>query len=166
MNKITNSMTNIQCHTIRTKNQKKKWQVTKALFGLEVTHHSNLLTQTSKSIHISSSKFSVYFTRKNLLFLFYTITYIKHPHQFFYFTRYFNKIFILLHFFIISLNYPCLRTHALSLSLSLSLLIFLELNTSLSFSVSLFSPFSHSFSKTSNPDHFFKESHAFIGVSN
>ena len=85
-----------------------------------------------KSIYISSSKFSVYFIRKNLLFLFYTITFIKHPHQFIYFIRYFNKIFILLNFFIISHNYhfnTCTRslsfithfswTGHLSLSLSL-----------------------------------------------
>ena len=47
--------------------------------------------------------------------------------------------------------------HALSLSLSLSLSLYsLFLNwTPLSLSVSLFSPFSHSFSKTTNPDHFF-----------
>ena len=85
-----------------------------------------------KSIYISSSKFYVYFIRKNLLFLFYTITFIKHPHQFIYFIRYFNKIFILLNFFIISHNYhfnTCTRslsfithfswTGHLSLSLSL-----------------------------------------------
>ena len=45
------------------------------------------------SIHISSFKFFCLFYTKNLLFLFYTITFIKHPHQFIYFTRYFNKIF-------------------------------------------------------------------------
>ena len=87
----------------------------------------------SKSIHISSSKFFVYFTRINLLFLFYTITFIKHQHQLIYFTRYYNKIFILLYLFIISL--PTLtyipRAHSLSseqitiLSLSLSLSLFL-----------------------------------------
>ena len=62
--------------------------------------------------------FCLFYT-KNLFFLFYPITFTKHPHQFIYFTRYFNKIFILLNFFIISLNYP-LPTYALSLSLSLS----------------------------------------------
>ena len=89
---------------------------------------------TNKSIHISSSKFSVYFTRKNLLFLFYTITFVKHPHQFIYFTRFFNKIFILLNFYYYFSQLPlptCVR------SLSLSLLIFPELDTSLSLSVSL-----------------------------
>ena len=44
-------------------------------------------------------------------------TFIKRSHQFIYFTRYFNKIFILLNFFIISLNYH-LPTYAFSLSLS------------------------------------------------
>ena len=60
-----------------------------------------------------------------LLFLFYTITFTKYPHQFIYFTRYFNKIFILLNFFIISLNYP-LPTYALSLSLFYLLSFFLK----------------------------------------
>ena len=93
---------------------------------------------------MSSFKFFCLFYTKNLIFLFYTITFIKHPHQFIYFTRYFNKIFILLNFFIISLNYP-LPTYALSLFLSI--LIFPEQITSLSLSLSL--------SKTTNPDHFF-----------
>ena len=53
------------------------------------------------SIYISSSKFSVYFTRKNLLFLFYTSTFTKHPHQLIYSTHLFNKIFIILLIFII-----------------------------------------------------------------
>ena len=99
-----------------------------------IVNQSELGLNMCKSIHISSSKFYVYFTRKNLLFLFYTITFIKHPHQFIYFIRYFDKIFILLNFFIISHNYhfnTCARslsfiTHFswidhLSLSLSLSL---------------------------------------------
>ena len=60
-----------------------------------------------KSIHISSSKFSVYFIRKNLLFLFYTSTFTKHPHQFIYSTHLFIKIFIILLIFIIhSLTTP------------------------------------------------------------
>ena len=59
------------------------------------------------SIHISSFKFFVYFTRKNLLFLFYTSTFTKHPHQFIYSPHLFNKIFIILQFFIIhSLTAP------------------------------------------------------------
>ena len=53
----------------------------------------------TKSNHISSCKFSVYFARKNLLFLFYTSTFIKHPHQFIYSTHLFNKIFIFFTFF-------------------------------------------------------------------
>ena len=90
----------------------------------------NLIHTKNKSFHIRPSKFFVYFTRRNLLFLFYTITFIKHPHQFIYFTRIFNKIFILLNFFIISLHSLYLynarslslfRTDHLSLSLSLSL---------------------------------------------
>ena len=66
-----------------------------------------------KSIHISFSKFSVYFARKNLLFLFYTSTFTKHPHQFIYSTHLFNKIFILFIFFIISFPLPprLLRPH-------------------------------------------------------
>ena len=39
------------------------------------------------------------FCKKNLLFLFYTSTFIKHSHQFIYFTHLFNKIFILFTFF-------------------------------------------------------------------
>ena len=56
---------------------------------------------TSKSIHINPFKFSVYFTKTNLLFLFYTSTFTEQPHQFIYFTHLFNKIFIILQFFII-----------------------------------------------------------------
>ena len=52
------------------------------------------INSNSKSNHISSCKFFVYFVRKNLLFLFYTSTFIKHPHQFIYSTHLFNKIFI------------------------------------------------------------------------
>ena len=55
-----------------------------------------------QSIHISLFKFSVYFTQKNLLFLFYTSTFTKHLHQFIYSTHLFNKIFNLFTFFIIS----------------------------------------------------------------
>ena len=59
------------------------------------------------SIRINSSKFSVYFTRKNLLFLVYTSTFTKHLHQFIYSTHLFNKIFIILLIFIIhSLTVP------------------------------------------------------------
>ena len=65
-----------------------------------------------KSNHISSCKFSVYFARKNLLFLFYTFTFTKHQHQFIYFIHLFNKIFILFTFFIIS--FPLLLSGTLS----------------------------------------------------
>ena len=57
-----------------------------------------------KSNHISSWKRFHLFYTKNLHFLFYTITFTKHPHQFIYFTRLFNKIFILHQFFIIFPN--------------------------------------------------------------
>ena len=55
-----------------------------------------------KSNHINSCKFSIYFARKNLFFLFYTSTFTKTSHQFIYSTHLFNKIFILFAFFIIS----------------------------------------------------------------
>ena len=42
--------------------------------------------------------------KRNILFLFYTPTFIKHSHQFIYSKHLFNKIFILLHFFSISFN--------------------------------------------------------------
>ena len=51
---------------------------------------------------ISSCKLSVYFTQKKLFFLFYTPIFTKHSRQSIYFTHLFNKIFILLQFFIIS----------------------------------------------------------------
>ena len=106
------------------------------------THYLPYLPQyvfskpTNKSIHISSSKFSVYFTRKNLLFLFYTITFVKHPHQFIYFTRFFNKIFILLNFYYYFSQLP-LPTCVRSLSLSLSLYSFFLNWTPLSLSLCL-----------------------------
>ena len=60
-----------------------------------------------KNIYISSSKFSVYFAWKNLLFLFYTSTFTKYLYQFIYFIHLFNKIFIILLIFIIhSLTVP------------------------------------------------------------
>ena len=80
------------------------------LFQFNIT-----IINTWLSNHISSFKFSVYFTRKNLLFLFYTSTFTKHSHQFIYSTHLFNKIFILLHFFIIFLLMA-----SLSLTASLS----------------------------------------------
>ena len=60
-----------------------------------------------KNIYISSSKFSVYFAWKNLLFLFYTSTFTKYLYQFIYSIHLFNKIFIILLIFIIhSLTIP------------------------------------------------------------
>ena len=47
-----------------------------------------------KSNHINSCKISIYFVRKNLLFLFYTLTFTKLPHQLIYSTHLFNKIII------------------------------------------------------------------------
>ena len=69
---------------------------------MQMYKYANIHTfKSTQSIYINSSKFFVYFTRKNLLFLFYTSTFIKHPHQFIYFTHLFNKIFIILLIFII-----------------------------------------------------------------
>ena len=67
-----------------------------------------------KRNHISLCKFSVYFARKNLLFLFYTFIFTKHLHQFIYSTHLFNKIFIFFTFFIIS--FPLEQTHKLVFS--------------------------------------------------
>ena len=67
---------------------------------------SFLALMTKFAIRATASaclKDSVYFTQKNLLFLFYTITFTKHPHQFIYFTRHFNKIFIIHQFLLFSL---------------------------------------------------------------
>ena len=52
------------------------------------------------SIHISGCKFLIHFTR-NFFFLFYTPIFTKQTHQFIYFTHLFNKILIILQFFII-----------------------------------------------------------------
>ena len=54
-----------------------------------------------KSINISKCKFSIYFTQKKLLFLFYTSNFTKHSYKSIYSTHLFNKIFIILIFFII-----------------------------------------------------------------
>ena len=53
----------------------------------------------------------------HILFIFNTSTFIKYPHQFIYSKHLFNKIFILLHFFIISF---ALLSRTLSLTASLS----------------------------------------------
>ena len=50
---------------------------------LEITIKSKLFCQ---SIYISGCKFSFNFAQKNLHFLFYTLIFTKHPHQFVYFT--------------------------------------------------------------------------------
>ena len=80
--------------------------------------------QQHKSIHISSSKFSVYFARKNLLFLFYTSTFTKHPHQFIYSTHLFNKIFIILLIFIIhSLTAPLSHSTTTTITTTITTII-------------------------------------------
>ena len=62
----------------------------------------------TKSNHISSCKFFVHFTRKNLLFLFYTSTFTKYLHQFIYSTHLFNKIFIFFFFTFFIISFPFL----------------------------------------------------------
>ena len=64
--------------------------------------------------YIDSSKFFVYFKRKNLFLLFYMFTFTKYSHQFIYSTHLFNKIFILFIFFIISFHLE--QTHKLVFS--------------------------------------------------
>ena len=83
------------------------------------------------------TKDSVYFTqkKKTYFFLFYTITFTKHPHQFIYYIHFFIKIIFSLTFFIIShllppnpsfsFEYtPFFFTPSLSLSSPLFLLLF------------------------------------------
>ena len=62
-----------------------------------------------------SAKFYSILQEKNLLFLFYTPTFTKHPHQFIYSTHLFNKIFISLTLFIYSRN-PLISAPAWALS--------------------------------------------------
>ena len=73
-----------------------------------------------QSNYISRCKFFFYFAQKKLLFLFYTLIFIKYPHQFIYSTHLFNKIFIIFPFFIIlSLTETHLpQNNPLSLSLT------------------------------------------------
>ena len=70
---------------------------------------------------IASSVKVVYFAqkekKKKTFFLFYMSTFTKHPYQFIYSKHLFVKIFIILHFFIISFT---LLSRALSLTASLS----------------------------------------------
>ena len=76
--------------------------------------------QNCKRIHVRFSKFFVNYTQKKkiLRFLFYIATFINHLRQFIYFTRYFNKIFILSLFFLLFLTTTILKhTRALPLSL-------------------------------------------------
>ena len=90
--------------------------------------------QNCKRIHVLSSNFFVNYTqkkKKNLLFLFYITTFINELRQFIYFTRYFNKIFILLYFFFISHNYH-FKTYACSLSFITHFTDHLSLSLSLS----------------------------------
>ena len=104
--------------------------------------------RASTPVHVNLSSI---LHEKNYFFLFYTTTYIKHPHQFFYFTRYFNKIFTFL-IFLLFFSTAYQYTRVLTLSLYSFFLNWKPL--SLSLSVFLFSPFSHSFPKTTNPDYF------------
>ena len=87
------------------------WSIFKAkcvkVVSFSILHDFASTDVDALSIHISSSKFFVYFTRKYLLFLFYTSTFTKRPHQFIYSIYLFNKIFIILLIFIIhSLTAP------------------------------------------------------------
>ena len=59
--------------------------------------HLNLLEQVHQLMQICL----LFCTKKKLLFLFYTLIFTKHSHQFIYSTHLFNKIFIFLPFFII-----------------------------------------------------------------
>ena len=60
----------------------------------------------SKSNYISLCKRFRLFYTKNLLFLFYIITFTKHLHQFIYYTHFFIKIIFSLTFFLLFLTYP------------------------------------------------------------
>ena len=75
---------------------------TQPIFDLLIKSQTFLfLNQPIKSNYTSRCKFSFYFAQKKLLFLFYTLIFTKHPHQFIYSTHLFNKIFIIFPFFII-----------------------------------------------------------------
>ena len=72
------------------------WHVSFTLFiPANSTKHLRAITSVF-------TKESVYFTQKNLLFLFYTITFTKHQHKFIYYIHFFIKIIFSLTLFIIS----------------------------------------------------------------
>ena len=78
-----------------------------------------------KSNHINSCKISIYFVRKNLLFLFYTLTFTKLSHQFIYSTHLFNKIIIsLTQTQVLHLSNPSIESRPLPFVLSFSNLTF------------------------------------------
>ena len=64
-----------------------------------------------------SKRFRLFYTKKNLLFLFYIITFTKHLRQFIYYTHFFIKIIFFLTFSIIS-HLPPPNTSFLSKSLN------------------------------------------------
>ena len=75
----------------------------------------------------------VYFTQKNLLFLFYIITFTKHPHQFIYYTHFFIKIIFSLTFLLLFPTYPHL-TFLFSLNNPFFFFFFIFFTLSLSLS--------------------------------
>ena len=83
----------------------------------------------TQSNYISLCKIFRLFYTKNLLFLFYTITFTKHPHQFIYYTHFFIKIIFSLTFFLLFLTYPHLT---LLFSLNNPFFFFFTLSLSLS----------------------------------
>ena len=100
-------------------NHRKQFQFTRQLFDY------------TQSNYISLCKRFCLFYKKNLLFLFYTITFTKHLHQFIYYTHFFIKIIFSLNFFIIShltlffpLNTPPSSSHNPYLYLRLSVFSF------------------------------------------
>ena len=75
---------------------------TQPIFDLLIKSQTFLfLNQPIKSNYTGRCKFSFYFAQKKLLFLFYTLIFTKHPHQFIYSIHLFHKIFIIFPFFII-----------------------------------------------------------------
>ena len=71
------------------------------------------------SNRINKSKtFCLFYQKKTYLFLFYTITFTKYPHQFIYSKHLFNKIFILLYFLLFPSHSSLEPSHSLPLSLT------------------------------------------------